>query len=146
MRRIPWEEIEKEYVEGIEIDGVRKYPSQTDLCEKYKIASGAIGKKASSDQWRVKREIFASKLREALQTKKIEVISDEGSQFDLDCFNAANIGIRKVVAMVSAAADPDEINKLSTSLKNFQTVGKVALGDNQGEGSFVPVVIVDDLR
>lgn len=130
-RRVNWQAIEKEYVEGIVIDGVRKYPSQPELCEKHGLSTGAVGKKASADQWKVKREIFSSKLREAVQEKTIETISDEASQFDLLCFNTSADAIkvlREKVESASRGSDIDDINKLSAALKNFQSVARIALG------------------
>lgn len=131
LKRVNWQAIEKEYVEGIVVDGVRKYPSQPDLCERYGLSTGTVGKKASADQWRVKREIFASKLREAVQEKTIETISDEASNFDLLCFNTAADAIRVLsekVENASRGSDIDDLNKLSGALKNFQAVARVALG------------------
>ena len=129
-----WPEIEKEYVEGVMVDGERTYPSQPALCEKYGISTGAIGKKASADQWKVKREIFSSKLREATQEKKIEVISTEGSSFDLTCFNVA-VKATEILEHKINKSGPDgfflidDLNKLSATLKNLQVVGRLALGE-----------------
>lgn len=131
-RKVPnWVEAEREYVEGIMQDGVRVYPSQRALCDKYGIAPGTFGKKASSGQWMVKREIFSSKVQAARQEKTIETISDAGSEFDLTCFNAARKASELLTEKLEIAtrnADVDEMAKLSTALKNFQFVGRVALG------------------
>lgn len=124
-----WEVVKKEYVEGIKKDGQLIYPSQRELGEKYNIAPSLIGRKAKTDQWSVQREIFVSKISAKREQKKIDAISDEGSKFDLDCFNVAKTGIKKVVDILSNGVDEEAVSKLSTALKNFQAVGKASLGD-----------------
>jgi hypothetical protein len=146
MARHNWEQIKKEYVEGVKKDGKLIYPSQGDLSAKYGIDPATIGRKASKDQWSVQREIFVSKISEKRQEKKAEAISDEGSQFDLDCFNIAKKGMDKVKAMIGKQEFPEDINKLSAALKNFQAVGKASLGDKDGGTDTVKikVTLVDD--
>ena len=68
-------------------DGNIKYPTQRDIAEKYSITPALIGVHAKKEQWLVKREIFNSKIEERRKQKKAETISDEGSAFDLKCFN-----------------------------------------------------------
>jgi len=129
MARHNWDEIKKEYVEGISRDGKRVYPTQRELADKYNIDPAVIGRKAKQDQWSAQREIFASKVSAERQQKTIEVISDEGSKFDLDCFNAAKTGIEKIQKGIGQCFLVEDINKLSAALKNFQAVGKASLGD-----------------
>lgn len=127
MARHNWDEIKKEYVEGTNVDGKLVYPSQGDLSNKYGIDPATIGRKASKDQWLLQREIFVSKVQDKRQQKKAEAISDEGSKFDLECFNAAKIGIEKLSR--ANIFTVDDLNKVSAALKNFQAVGKASLGD-----------------
>ena len=146
MARHNWDVIKKEYVEGIKKDGQIVYPSQASLCEKYKIEPAYMSRKVKAGQWDIQREILDNKITIKRQEKKIDVISDEGSQFDLDCFNIAKSGMNKVVEMIGLCGSPDEVNKLSASLKNFQAVGKASLGDkNTGSNDLnINVNIVDD--
>ena len=146
MARHNWDVIKKEYVEGIKKDGQMVYPSQASLCEKYNIEKAFMSRKVKAGQWDIQREIFDNKVTEKRQQKKVDVISDEGSQFDLDCFNIAKSGMNKIVEMIGMCGSPDEVNKLSASLKNFQAVGKASLGDkNAGVNDLViSVNIVDD--
>ncbi len=146
MARHNWDQIKKEYVEGIQKDGQLVYPSQGDLSAKYGIDPATIGRKASKDQWSVQREIFVSKVSEKRQEKKADIISNEGSQFDLDCFNAAKEGMDKVQTMIAKQLLPEDINKLSAALKNFQAVGKASLGDKDSNADVVKikVTLVDD--
>lgn len=128
----PWDEIKRAFVEGKSDDsGKRYYPTQRQLCEQYGIAVSSIGTRASKEQWCEQREIFASKVEAATSEKVIEAISDAGSKFDLTCFNAARKASELLTEKLDIAtrnADVDEMAKLSTALKNFQFVGRVALG------------------
>ncbi|MBP2652620.1 MAG: hypothetical protein H6Q73_189 [Firmicutes bacterium] len=129
MARHNWDEIRKEYIEGMEQDGQLVYPTQKSIADKYGIAPETVNRKAKAEQWEVQREIFVNKTSIKRQEKKAELISDEGSQFDLDCFNAAKAGIEKIQHGIGNCFLVEDLNKLSSALKNFQTVGKASLGD-----------------
>jgi len=145
MARHNWEQIKKEYVEGIKKDGRLIHPTQSEISAKYNIDPATICRKAKKDQWDVQKEIMVNKISIKRQEKKVEIISDEGSQFDLDCFNAAKNGMDKVQAMIGKQVLPEDINKLSAALKNFQTVGKVSLGDKDNLSNFIGVQIIDNI-
>lgn len=134
MARRDWDAISRQYIEGVEKDGVRKYPTMRELCEQHGIAVGAMGKRAKTDQWAVKREVFASKVAAACEQKKVEVLSDEGASFDLKCFNVA----AKATELITNKLDRigpecyfpiDDLRTMSSALKNFQLVGRLALGE-----------------
>lgn len=133
MARRDWDTISRQYIEGIEKDGARKYPTMRELCEQHGIAVGAMGKKAKTDQWAVKREMFASKVATACEQKKIEVLSDEGSSFDLQCFNAAGKAIVMITNKLNKIGPDgfvpiDDLRTMSSALKNLQLVGRLSLG------------------
>lgn len=131
-RRIPWDDIKREYVQGTERDGNRVYPSQRDLAEKYGMNNSTIGRRAKAEDWSVQREIFASKLQAECKQKTIESLSDEGSQFDLSAFRAANAGVKRVEEAMTKTApmSPDDMTKLASALKTFHQVGRLALGES----------------
>ena len=152
-RKVPnWVEAEREYVEGIMQDGARVYPSQRTLCDKYGIAPGTFGKKASAGQWMVKREIFSSKVQAARQEKTVEAISDAGSEFDLSCFNAAKALLdicSEKIALATAGCDVDDAKKVAETMKTLQSVGRLALGlstDNTKSSGSMTVVAKDLTR
>lgn len=131
MARHDWNAIKKEYVEGVTIDGQLTYPTQASLCKKYNIEKALMSRRAKADQWDTQREIFNNKITTERQQKKVDVISDEGSQFDLDCFNAAKAGLFKAYKNIGNCYQIEDLAKLSTAIKNFQAVGKASLGDKQ---------------
>ena len=146
MAKYDWRTIEKEYVEGLTIDGKLTFPSQAELCRKYNISTTQMCNRVNNGQWNIKREIFSNKVATLVQEKKAETISDEGSRFDLDCFNTAKAGTEKVISLLANTVNYDDLNKLSTALKNFQTVGKNSLGDGQTKDGEIRIKVnlVDD--
>ena len=157
MARRDWDSISRQYIEGIEKDGVRKYPTMRELCEQHGITIGALGKKAKQDQWAVKREMFANKVQTACEQKTIEAISTEGSSFDLKCFNVA-VKATEILEHKISKTGPDgfflidDLNKLSATLKNLQIVGRLALGEpidiskNSSDVKISPDVINDPAK
>ena len=131
-QKIPWDDIKKEYVEGsVDSTGKRYYPSQPELCEKYRVASSSIGTRASKEQWAVERQIFTSKLEEVTREKTIETISNESSSFDLKCFNVASRLLDVCEAKADRAhegCDVDDMKKVAETMKTLQVVGRMALG------------------
>jgi hypothetical protein len=126
-----WKAIEKDYVEGIADDsGAIIFPTQRDLADKYGPTPANIGHRAKKEQWLTKREIYSSKIAEMRQQKSAEAISDEGSDFDLTCFNIATEAAEKIRNLLSETDTPKNVSLLTASLKNVQSVAKAALGDN----------------
>ena len=146
MAKHNWTAIKKEYVEGVSVDGELTYPTQKSMADKYGIAPETINRMAKKEQWEVQREIFVNKVSMKRQEKKTDLISDEGSRFDLDCFNTAKAGTEKVISLLANTVNYDDLNKLSTALKNFQAVGKNSLGDGQTKDGEIRIKVnlVDD--
>lgn len=129
-----WETIKRKYIEGIvNKDGTISYPTLRDLSAEYGMDISVIGRRAKADQWTVQREIFVNKINTERQQKKAETISEEGSAFDLKCFNISQDAADRVHRMIQEADKPAELSMLSQALKNLQTVGKAALGDKDGQ-------------
>lgn len=141
-----WETIKRKYIEGIvNKDGTIVYPTLRDLSAEYGMDISVIGRRAKADQWTVQREIFVNKINMERQQKKAETISDEGSAFDLKCFNISQDAADRVNEMLQQAEKPAEVSMLTQALKNLQAVGKAALGDKDGqqEGLTIKVSVSD---
>ena len=141
-----WETIKRKYIEGIvNKDGTISYPTLRDLSAEYGMDISVIGRRAKADQWTVQREIFVNKINKERQQKKAETISDEGSAFDLKCFNISQDAADRVHRMIQKADKPAELSMLSQALKNLQVVGKAALGDKDGQqdGIIIKVSVSD---
>ena len=137
-----WETIKRKYIEGIvNKDGTISYPTLRDLSAEYGMDISVIGRRAKADQWTVQREIFVNKINMERQQKKAETISDEGSAFDLKCFNISQDAADRVHRMMQEAEKPAEISMLSQALKNLQVVGKAALGDKDGQQDGITIKV-----
>ena len=137
-----WETIKRKYIEGIvNKDGTISYPTLRDLSAEYGMDISVIGRRAKADQWTVQREIFVNKINMERQQKKAETISDEGSAFDLKCFNISQDAADRVHRMIQEAEKPAELSMLSQALKNLQTVGKAALGDKDGQQDGITIKV-----
>ena len=137
-----WETIKRKYIEGIvNNDGTISYPTLRDLSAEYGMDISVIGRRAKADQWTVQREIFVNKINTERQQKKAETISDEGSAFDLKCFNISQDAADRVHRMMQEAEKPAELSMLSQALKNLQTVGKAALGDKDGQQDGITIKV-----
>ena len=130
--RYDWETIKRKYVEGmVNKDGTISYPTLRDLTAEYGMNISVIGRRAKADQWTVQREIFVNKINTERKQKKAETISDEGSSFDLKCFNISQDAVDNVSRMLQQSKKPAEVSMLTQALKNLQAVGKAALGDKE---------------
>ena len=137
-----WEAIKRKYIEGIvNKDGTVVYPTLRDLSAEYGMNISVIGRRAKADQWTVQREIFVNKINTERQQKKAETISDEGSAFDLKCFNISQDAADRVHRMIQESEKPAELSMLSQALKNLQTVGKAALGDKDGQQDGITIKV-----
>ena len=148
MARHNWPTIERDYVEGIDDgNGNRKYPTQRDLGEKYGIDPATIGKRAKRDQWAIKREQFHSKISEKRQQKTAEVISEEGCDFSLKCYNIAGKLADRIARMADEMdCDAKSLNALTSALKNVQSVADSTLGDNQASDVLEIKVGIDNVN
>jgi hypothetical protein len=109
-----WEKIEKEYVCGITVNGSHKYPTLSDLAQKYNVSVGSVHSHKEDDRWDDKRTLFKNKtmqkhftsLKEKLSMKantlvmsddpifteieqEADAIAENLASFDLDCMYIA---------------------------------------------------------
>jgi len=115
MKKINWEIIRKDYIQGYKKEGKLYYPSMRDLSKKYKVDISNIGKQAKRDEWVAKRKIFTNKLTTKRQQKAIENFSDETSKFDIECF----VGARDIIKITKTTI---EEYKKGTNVLNHQEI------------------------
>lgn len=139
-RKIPWDEIRKKYITGIEREGKIEYPSQRELAKEYGIDPSIIGRRAKKEGWREQRQIYISKLSAEGQQRKIEEISERGVQFDLECFDISFEAVKKIKEIIKNGEKKDLIS-LSQALEKYQKVGKSALGEKTGEENIININI-----
>lgn len=145
-RRIPWEGIRLAYVQGVEREGKRVYPTMRDLAEQYDVRVSDIGRVAKSGNrdvegnWVEARELFANRLRTETEQQTIAVLSETGSKLDVSAVALAQVSIERILSAMNPNTgqnklSADDFAKLSTAAKNFHQMGRLALGlttDEQG--------------
>lgn len=135
MAKHNWPVIKAEYIEGIEENGARKYPSYSELAEKHGIRADSIRRRAAHDRWLDERHIFASKLQQVRQTKKVEVLASKAAEFDAKALRAQEVVIRQVVAHLEMS-DKDKVplsihmlEKAANTIEKAHKSGRLALGE-----------------
>lgn len=130
-RQIPWDIVKRQYVQGVEKDGKRVYPTMRDLADKYECNVSTVGRHAKAEDWAVQREIFANKLQTECKRKTIEVLSDAGSDFDLKAFRIAQAGLKRIQDALEGEVPmlPEDVNRLASASRTFHQTGRLALGE-----------------
>ncbi len=136
-RKYDWPAIKAEYVEGIVNDeGNRDWVSLEDLAKKYGMAPPSMRRKSSQEKWLQERYAFVTKVERARLEKKTDKLAGEAAQFDIKCLKVADAGISHITRHFQLAAEAKkplpagELAQLSAAHKNFQQVGRLALGES----------------
>lgn len=127
---IPWIDIKKDYVVGIDVDGKRTYPTQRELAEKYSVSPTSLANHCKKEDWLSERQIICSKIGAKVEQKTIEQISSKGVDFDLKCFKQAQSIQELIEKLIDSTLKPQEIALLVKALKDNQAYAKEALGEN----------------
>jgi len=126
QKKINWEIIRKDYIQGYKKEGKLYYPSMRDLSKKYGIILSVIGEHASKNEWVAKRKIYQNKKRTRTEQKSIENFSDEASKFDLECF----IGARDIIKITKESIEEFKKRKevlKSQEIKNLKGLTEIRL-------------------
>lgn len=147
-RRIDWIKIKQEYIESnITLDEVAK---------KHNLSISTLKKRSAQETWSTERNLFRTKTELKRQEKQSEILASESSSFDNQCLRVARLAIEIVEKQIASLQKKTEeqktdalierqirlLEKLANSLKQLQSVGKVALGENP-EGQAPIRVIVE---
>ena len=147
-RRIDWVKIKQEYIESnITLE---------ELAKKHTVSFSTIRQKSAKEGWTTEKNIFRTKIEQKYQEQKSDHLASEASNFDNQCLRVARSAIEIVEKQIASLQKKTEeqktdalierqirlLEKLSNSLKQLQSVGKVALGENP-EGQAPIRVIVE---
>lgn len=147
-RRIDWVKIKQEYIESnITLE---------ELAKKHAVSFSTIRQKSAKEGWTTEKNIFRTKIEQKYQEKQSDLLASEASNFDNQCLRVARSAIEiveKQIAILRKKAEEQKsdplverqvrlLEKLANSLKQLQSVGKVALGENP-EGQAPIKVIVE---
>ncbi|WP_156031672.1 hypothetical protein [Selenomonas sp. AE3005] len=130
--KIPWLEIENAYIRGYTDEtGAHKYPTVRELAEQYKVNASSVQRHSKQEQWLLKREQFAHRVREKATQKMIEEVSDESCDLNLKLFNIASRIADEIQDKLDEDISPKDLSVLSAALKNCQSVSASTLGDDK---------------
>jgi len=130
VTRRDWAKIKAEYVQG--------NVTLEDLAKKYEYSLSSMLKRSAKEKWSEERNIYCIKLEEKKQEKKTEILVAESASFDANCLRPAQSAIELIEKRIAeikkrgnlSYQDTKELEKLGAALKTFQSVGKLALGED----------------
>lgn len=101
--KYPWQDIRRDYVEGIEdAQGDLYFPTHADLAEKYGVKRRAtIGARAADENWTDQRAAFRASLAKVRRRKRVTELSEEASKFDLNALSISRVGMQLVQRRMS---------------------------------------------
>ncbi len=152
MAKRDWGEIKRQYVEGVESKGERKFPTYAELAKKHGFAAKTIRTRAAREGWTTAKDNLAAKVAQERDEKRIQLLATAGAEFDSRCLDQANRVLAaladKFAKMVKRAGkgevDALEAKRVADAMRVAQLVGKVALGEQAGDESLnVPVTAGD---
>ncbi len=143
--KIPWAEIEAKYIRGFTDEkGRHKYLTQRELAKEFKISETTIARRCKKDQWLLKREQFASKVKAKSQQKMVEEVSDESCDLNLKLFNIASRIADEIQEKLEDEITAKDLSVLSAALKNCQSVSASTLGDDKANDELTINVTLSD--
>ena len=130
MAKYDWAKIKAEYVQG--------NVTLEELSKKYGCSFSFIQQKSAKDKWNEETKIYRRKIEEKKLEKKSTILAFESASFDANCLRPAQSAIELLEKRISeikkkgnlSYQDTKEIEKLGAALKTFQSVGKLALGED----------------
>jgi hypothetical protein len=157
-----WPSIRRDYVEGIDRDGVIVYPTMDEVAERHKVMPNRVREQAAKRGWFADRERLQARIAQARETKRAVVIGRAGADFDSKVLRFAGrlLGdverTRKRLTRKDANVDPLELSRIGLAARHCQTLAKVALGEEIGDdgvplplpapGSELPTAIIVQYR
>lgn len=133
-----WVEIRRRYVEGIDDQGVRRYPTYEDVAKIFEVGAKMMRKRAgpAREDWAAQRAMFQAKLSAAQRDKKIATLAGIGAEFDTKALRIADALLQQVAAQLTASAiaktalGPKVIHTLTAAAKASHVMGRLAMGDS----------------
>lgn len=100
-RREDWPTLRSEYIEGIVVDGTRRYPTLEDVSQRNGLHPSTVRKKAAEEHWTDERVAFQQRVEQTRQHALMRQIGEMGADFDVASMRAARAGMSIVSARLS---------------------------------------------
>jgi len=133
-----WHDAKRTYVEGTEQpDGTRVWQSLEQVGLLYAISDSSIRKRAarSAEDWGTQRDIYRTKIAQAKQAKRIDVLAARGAEFDGKALRAAEQVLDQVLLRMLQAGQGNklvaaaELQRLAACIRTAHVAGRLAMGD-----------------
>jgi hypothetical protein len=122
--KVDWSRLCSEYVTA------SQPVTLTDLAAANGIARETVSRKATKEQWDVKRERYLMRVEEQTTEKKAEKVASAGADFDTASLDFANRGMELAQKFLeSQDLDPRVMKDVMTAGRTAQQIAKDALGD-----------------
>lgn len=94
-RKYNWEQLAKEYIEGIETPGKeeRVFPTMKELAELHGVPAQMVRARASKERWTEKKDAHAMRLAKERLRKRQSLLLNKGVDFDDRAHKAAELGV-----------------------------------------------------
>ena len=122
--KYPWQDIRRDYVEGIEDgNGDLYFPTHADLAEKYGVKRRAtIGARAAEENWTEQRAAFRASLAKVRRRKRVTELAEEASKFDSNALSISRLGMQLVQRRLGEIAQAVQAATLKEN-KHYQATG-----------------------
>lgn len=131
--------IRNDFVQGIEKDNQRTYPTLDELIKKYKVAQSTVYRTARKDNWKLQKEQFQANLAEELDKERKKDLIKRSKSNDDNSLNIAN-GLYVMIGQIMTqhnqdmqsgkkSLPPTQINALANAALSAQRLAKIALGE-----------------
>jgi len=136
------ENIRQEFVQGIEENEEKKYPTIDELSKKYNIPSVTLYRKSQSGDWKNQKKIYKENLQFEIDNAKQKKLANEAKEFDSNSLKIAKALQSEIVALLQKSNQqrkqgvnkpyfsPSALNSLGMALQTCQRVGRLALGES----------------
>lgn len=131
--------IRNDFVQGIEKDNKRIYPTLDELIKKYKVAQSTVYRTARNENWKLQKEQFQSNLQVELDKERQKDLVKRSKSNDDNSLNIAN-GLYVMIGQIMTqhnqdmqsgkkSLPPTQINALASAALSAQRLAKIALGE-----------------
>ena len=135
------EQIRIDFVQGIQTDNERKYPTIEELSKQYNIPAVTLYRKSQAEEWKTQRSDFKSNLQSEINKQKKDKLAKEAVAFDENNLRIAKALQNEIVAQITISTKirqdnerpfftPQALNSLAQALSTCQRVGRLAVGES----------------
>lgn len=129
-----WDEIRREYVQGILTPKGLHYPSLSELAQRHGVSVSAIKKRAWKEKWAEERKKWKARLEEKIQEKRSEEIAREIVQLERKVVSIATISLNVAERKAKEYEERGNVSeykfaRLMEGVRTIYDTARTALGE-----------------